>query len=103
VVLLSISLLEDRVRRVLLVDHLVVHVHHPLLQAQKVETGSTRTVQTDGVLLVNGDRSDGIGVVVLGQAQRDLQRQRHQGHPVNQRCVVVGGEFDAAPRCLPDD
>ena len=99
VVLLVIALLEDRIGWVLLVDHLVVHVHHALLKAEQIETGCARPVQADGVFLVDGDVRDGIGIAVFLQAQRDLQRQRHKRHPVHERCVVVGGQSHRrAPR-----
>lgn len=67
------ALLEDGIGRVLLVDHLIVHVHHPLLQSSKVQTGSCGSIQPDGVLLVYRGHCHRVGIAVLGQAERHLQ------------------------------
>jgi hypothetical protein len=66
-VLLADALLEDRIGRVLLVDHLVVHVHHPLLQPSQVQAGSRGTIQPNGVLLVDRGHCHRVRIAVLGQ------------------------------------
>ena len=66
-VLLIDTLLKDRIGRVLLVDHLVVHVHHPFLQARQIQTGSRGTVESNRMLLIDRGYCHRVGIAVLGE------------------------------------
>lgn len=95
VILLTVIILKDRSRWIFLIDHLVVNMHHLLMQASILQIGWLWLEEPNRVLLIDGRLRDGVRIVQSRNAKRYFQGGCDTGEGVDQRCVVVGCEFDA--------